>query len=100
MRRKSNIDNFLGEVGVKVGDKHIVYDYTCKEDIVDAIIDEYHDGDISIGDMLDVTIIRGMSAQDVVDIVARVMHTIEADEITQMQDVDSDTPIIIKRWEW
>ena len=92
--------SFLGEVGVKVGDKHIVYDYTCKEDIVDAIIDEYHESDVCIGEMLEVTIISGMSAQDVVDIVARIMHTIEGDEIAQYINPESDEPIIAKRWEW
>lgn len=92
--------SFLGEVGVKVGDKCIVYDFTCKKDIVDAIIDEYHESDVCIGEMLDVTEITGVSTQDVVDIVARVLHTIEGDEIAQYMNPDSDEPIIDKRWEW
>lgn len=77
-------------------------DYMCdsKENAVEAILHDYSIHDVYIGELLNSISITGVSIQDIVDIVARVMNIIEADELIQMQDVDSDTPIIIKRWEW
>lgn len=28
--------SFLGEIGVTINNKHIIYDYTSKEDVVDV----------------------------------------------------------------
>jgi hypothetical protein len=76
--------------------------YSCesKEHAVNAIISDYHQYDVCIGEVLGSVEIQGASVQDVVDIFARVMHILEEDELIQRMNVDNEVPDEVNRWEW
>ena len=72
-------------------------DFDCKdkEDVVKAIMEEYHRNDICIGELLYGLEIKGLSIQDVVDVFAKVMHTVEDDKLIQVMEEHA-----VPRWVW
>ncbi|KIS21593.1 hypothetical protein [Clostridium botulinum] len=63
----------------------------CKseiDDIVDAIIEEYHANEICIGEVIGSLCIHGASIEDVAIIYAKVYSKIEEDKVIRITDSD------------
>lgn len=84
------------KIYIEIMGEGTTYDCTDKNDVVEAIIDEYHRNDVCIGELMNQIQVHGLSTQDVVDVFAKVMNIIEGDEVIHHTPEENYT----NRWEW
>jgi hypothetical protein len=65
--------------------------YDTVSEVIEAIIAEYHDGGVCVGELLDQIRIKGLQISDVIRVAATVRYMIEGDEmILVSKDADGD----------
>lgn len=70
-------------------DEDVSHGVESKIDCVNSILHEYSKNDICIEEMLYSIEVQGFSIQDVVDIFAKVINTIESDQLLQYKECET-----------
>ena len=100
VEKLNDADKEKSKIVLRILNEGITFDCKDKQDVVEAILEEYRAHDICLGELLEGLEIDGLSVQDVVDIFAKVMHIVEADEVVQYLNGEHDKSSTRNRWDW